>query len=315
MKKRAGGKLGVIILCPILLSGVLLVLSYGGDKYPKLSLRLSGEAGIVVIGDINEGLRTFNRSPNFEYFRKYDPEGGRVEGEIRSLNNLFASWMPEIRVDLSQRVSWGFSIGPKLRRQNESTLTYYSMSSGTAWPYEYYYKPEIWASSPVRTTVYLDLGKGARLSSFLSAGVGYYRGGLREQFNLTTIDGFPGDVDWSRRFWETRSKSAIGFHIGWGMEMALTQKIALIGEVQWRYARIGNFDASMRYETSTPSNEVTTGWLYYYTRDDPLLGGQYADLSVWYEPPWASFDIGNIRKARLDLGGVSLSLGLKLQLF
>jgi hypothetical protein len=285
------------------------------EKYHKFSLRLSGEARIMVIGDINTGLRTFNDNPRFEYIRKNNPDWGRLEGNISTLNNIFACWVAELRFDLSRRVGLGIATAGGLHRQNESTLTHYLISDVT-WPYEFYYKPEIWASSPVILTFYLNLGAGSRLSSYLSGGLGYYRGGLKEQFNFTMVNGYSGEVGWTRRYWETQSKTALGFHLGWGMELLLARNLALTAEVQWRYTRISNFRAIQQYETGYPSYEETTGWLYYFTKENLFIGSRHADLTVWEVPPYASVEfIMDVRKARLDLSGLSLLVGMKIRLF
>jgi opacity protein-like surface antigen len=286
-----------------------------GEKYPKFGIRLSGEVGIMAIGDINTGLSTFNDNLVFEYIRKNNPDWGRVEGAIDTLKNSFGSGEFELRIDLSRRIGLGISSATGLRRQNESSLTYFFVTDVT-WPYEYYYKPAIWASTPLRMTLYCYLRPGSRFSSYLSGGIGYYRGGIKEQFNLTVINGYSGDVGWGRRYWETQTKGALGFHVGQGMELLLSRNLALTGEIQWRYVRISNFGAFQRYETTNPSYEESTGYLYYFTKENLFVGVRHADLTVWEVPPEYSIEfIMDVRKARLDLTGLSLKVGLRIMLF
>jgi hypothetical protein len=62
--------------------------------------------------------------------------------------------------------------------------------------------------------------------------------------------------------------------------------------------------------------EESTGYLYYFTREDLYIGARRADLTVWEVPPDASIDfIMDVRKARLDLSGLSLRVGLRIMLF
>lgn len=307
--------------CPFMyLVFIILLFIYAipvsaGDRYLKFSVRLSGEAGIMAIGDVNTGLRTFNDNEVFEYIRRNNPDWGRLEGNVDTLKNLFGSGEFELRIDLSRRIGLGISTASGLHRQNESSLTYFFITDVT-WPYEYYYKPAIWASAPLRMNLYCYLRPGSRFSSYISGGIGYYRGGLKEQFNLTVINGYSGFVDWTRRYWETQTKGALGFHVGQGMELRLSRSLTLTAEIQWRYVRISNFRAIQRYETSFPLFEESTGYLYYFTREDLYIGARRADLTVWEVPPDASIDfIMDVRKARLDLSGLSLRVGLRIMLF
>jgi hypothetical protein len=100
------------------------------------------------------------------------------------------------------------------------------------------------------------------------------------------------------------------------MELLLARNLALTAEVQWRYTRISNFRAIQQYETGYPSYEETTGWLYYFTKENLFIGSRHADLTVWEVPPYASVEfIMDVRKARLDLSGLSLLVGMKIRLF
>jgi hypothetical protein len=288
-----------------------------GEKYPKFSIRLSGEAGIMAIGDVNTQLKSFNKNEAFEYIRKNNPDWARLEGNINSLNSFFGNGELELRIDLSRRIGVGILTAGGLHRQNESSLTLFDFNYGVTWPYEYYYKPAIWVSAPLRMSLYCYLRPGSRFSSYISGGIGYYRGGLKEQFNLTVINGFSGLVEWTRRYWETQSKAALGFHVGQGMELLLSGNLALTAEIQLRYVRISNFRAIQRYETGYPQYEESTGYLYYFTMENLYVYGvRHADLTVWEVPPDASiYFIMDVRKARLDLTGLSLKVGLRIMLF
>jgi len=314
IKNRAGLGLINFLVMSVFLGHTLY--AQEGEHYPKFSLRLSGQAEMVALGDINTALRSFNRNPAFEYIRHNNPSWGAVEGNIDSLGTFFPGWEVELRMDLSRRIGLGVSAAGGLRAENESALTLLNILDVT-WTYEYAYKPTVWIRPQVRLSLYYFPWRRGRVSSFIGAGIGYYRGGLSEQRNFMTINGYSGDVSWVKRYWETETRSTLGFHLGGGLEWHLSRPVSLIAEIQYRYARIGPLKGLEQTETGEPSFREMRGYLYFFTREDLYAFGQrHADLEVWDVPPDYSVDfIMDIRKARLDLSGVSLKLGIKIGLF
>lgn len=93
------------------------------ERFPKFSLRLAGEAGIMAIGDINTTLKSFNNNEQFDYIRKNNPDWAAVQGTIRTLNNFLGNWAGELRMDLSRRIGLGIEISGAVHKRNESSLT------------------------------------------------------------------------------------------------------------------------------------------------------------------------------------------------
>lgn len=289
------------------------------ERFPKVSLRLAGEAGILAMGDINKALRLFNNNENIEYVRKNNPSSAQVQGNIRPLNNYFANWEPELRIDLSRRIGIGVAISGAIHRQNESSLTYILLfPDSTIWPYHYYFKPEISVKVPLKLTLYYYWLQRTRFSAYADAGVGYYRGKMSEESDFDDVNGYSGHVYWTKNYWETQSRSSLGIHLGMGAEILLIRNLALTGEIQWRDGRIGNFRATNRYETGAPSSEVSNGYLWYLTEDNLFIGGRVGNLIVSEVNPadlYSIFFYANVRKAVLDIGALSVKIGLRLKLF
>jgi len=298
---------------------VVSPVSAGTNDHPlKFSIRLSGEAGFISVGDINTGLRTFNNNPRFIEIRKTNPTWESLEGNIETLNGLFANSEAELRIDFLRKFGLGIAVsGFKLNRRNESFLRFINIyDSSLSFTYEYSYEPEIMTSAPYKVSLYYYLRQSAKASIYFNGGIGYYKGKMSEQFDFRTYDDPLTYDSWTNRHWETEWKSTMGIHVGVGVELQMGRKLRIFTELQGRYARIGNFRAIQQYETGALPYEETAGWLYYFTMDNLFVGGRQADLTVWEVPPDYSFEfIANVRKARIDFSGVSLKVGVRLSLF
>lgn len=289
------------------------------EHFPRFSFRLAGEAGILAMGDINRALRLFNHNESLEYVRKNNPSSAQVQGKIAPLNSLFLNWEPELRIDIGPRIGIGIAASGAIHRQNESSLAFIIFpGDGTTWPYHYYIRPEINAKVPLTVTFYYYWLRHSRLSLYAGGGIGLYQGNMSEEFNYEETNGYSGDVDWTKNNWKTQSKSSLGGHIGLGTELHLSRNLALVGEIRLRYVRINNFWATNRYETGFPSSEVSTGYLWYLTRDELSIGGRIGDLMVSEVNPAelaSVYFFADVRKATLDLGALSLKIGFRLKLF
>jgi hypothetical protein len=318
--KHQGNTLSAVIRLVLITTLLIPVLATADEeRFPKFSIRFAGEAGIMAIGDINKALKLFNNNETLEYIRKYNPSGAQVQGSVRSLNDYFVNWEPELRIDLSRRVGIGISISGAIHKQNESSLTYvYYPGDSSVWPYHYYFRPEINVKVPIKLTLYYYWLQRPRFLVYGDAGVGYYTGNMSEQLNFDDVNGYSGDVDWTKRHWETQSRSSLGIHIGMGAEILLMRNLALTGEIQWRNARIGNFRATNRYETGYPFYEVSSGYLWYLTRDELSIGGRVGDLIVSEVNPAELYSVylyADVHKAVFDISGLSIKIGLRLRLF
>jgi opacity protein-like surface antigen len=321
MDKRGSTKNGLSALAYLFIAIFIVVspVSAGTNDHPlKFSIRLSGEAGFILVGDINTGLRTFNNNPAFKEIRKTNPAWASLEGNIETLNGLFANSEAEARIDFLRNFGLGIAVsGARINRRNESFLRLTKNYDPYFYIHEYSYEPEIMTSAPYKVSLYYYLSPGAKTSIYFNGGIGYYKGKISEQFDLRVHDDPLTFDDWTKRHWETEWKSTMGFHVGAGMEIQMGRKLRIFAELQGRYARISNFRAIQQYETGYPLYEETTGWLYYFTKENLFVYGlRHADLTVWEVPPEGSIElIRDIRKARLDFSGISLKVGVRLFLF
>ncbi|MBE0713441.1 MAG: hypothetical protein IH583_13775 [Candidatus Aminicenantes bacterium] len=321
MDKRGSTKNGLSALAYLFIAIFIVVspVSAGTNDHPlKFSIRLSGEAGFILVGDINTGLRTFNNNPAFKEIRKTNPAWGSLEGNIETLNGLFANSEAEVRIDFLRYFGLGIAVsGARINKRNKSFLRFTKDYDPYIYIYEYSFEPEIMTSAPYKVTLYYYWRQGAKASIYFNCGVGYYKGKMSEQFDTRSYDDPLTLNMWGKRHWETEWKSTMGFHVGGGIELQMGRKLRIFTELQGRYARIGNFRAIQQYETSHPVYEETTGWLYYFTKENlHVYGVRHADLTVWEVPPDYSVEfIEDVRKARLDFSGVSLKVGVRLILF
>ncbi len=292
--------------------------SFTQEHYPRVSLRFAAEGGIMAIGDINTTLKSFDNNERFAYIRENNPSYASLEGHVRPLVDTFGNWESELRIDFSKKIGVGVAVGGSMTRQNEGTVSLIKHYAED-WPSSYFYSPIVHISAPIRLSVYYYVFRGRRLTGYISAGFGYYTGKLNERYNYENINGVSGDREWTRNYWETHRKGTPGFHIGQGVEIHFWQRLALIGEIQWRYAKLTNLRATNWYETGYPLSEVTEGYLWYLTGEDLLAWGvRYGQLMVSEISPselYSFFFWRDVRKASLDLSSMSIKIGIRLGLF
>jgi opacity protein-like surface antigen len=300
---------------------IFLLVFLSSSTFPKekdnfksiLSIRLSGGMNYLPLADINKCLSSVNNNETFKYWRENDPS--RIDGKIAQLNSWLPDWDAELMININPVIGVGIATSGAFNRQNESSLTYTIISSVGNQITAMSYEPEIQVSMPIKLSVYYALHPRKSRNIFFTAGIGYYEGRIKEYFKyeVTTPSGGYG---WSTRYWETDRKFSLGFHYGVGMEYILTKNLTLVIEACGRYVRINDFKARARYESSDSSYIETAGSLYYFTMFDMGIGARYADLEVWEKPPELSiWDMDDVRKAALNLSGVSLRIGIRIKLF
>lgn len=312
----------IAVLGTLLLGLPLIAFPAGKEGWvPRFSLRLTAEGGSLAIGDLNTQLRSFNNNLAFESIRRDRPVDKMVDGTIDSLGRYFAGWEGELLIGVGRRLALGIAVsGSRVHKLDESLLKVTKNYVNPEYAYyqtlEYLYRPEFKAAAPLKLSLYYHLSPGAQTQVYFYGGAGYFWGKLSEQLNSwNTL--MPDYLGWIRCYWETESKAGIGLHAGVGLESRLTARLALTLEVQGRYARIRNLRATQVYEDSYPHYEESSGWLYYFTEEDLLIwGARYVHLTVWDVPPDGSIGLmADVRKASLNLSGISLRLGIKVRLF
>jgi len=307
--------------------GIFLLLTVFGanlsmaseERFPRVSFKLSGGPGILNVGDINKVLNSINNNRVIEYLRKdnpnNDPNRSYVEGKLVPLRNTYASWEAELRLDLSPRLGLGISTFSSIHRENESSLTYTYVGAFGPQVTTWTYRPEFTASSPLIFNFYYSINAGARRTVFVNAGIGHYSGKMSvyrsyEQF-------YPaGGVYVEKIDCKTQAKSSLGFHAGASLEYALLRNLALVIDMRGSFVRIRNFKGVMDWENNFGLKYSTIGFLYYFSMFDEWTGLGHNQLEIWERPP--DIDLrwpAGIRKARLELSGYSIRVGIKLGLF
>lgn len=182
--------------------------------------------------------------------------------------------------------------------------------------HQYSYRPKIQVSVPLTWGIYYGLFPGSPLNIQLNIGFGLYTGKISEFYKIEITP--PGsESDWSTRYWESKHNSSIGINGGVGIEFIIIKRLALVAEAQIRYAEIKRFVGSAEDNNKYLGlHNARTGFFYYHIRDDFNTGDRYADIEVWKTPPDVSIEfIAGIRKAKLDLTGYSLRIGVKVGIF
>lgn len=302
-----------------------IVCSEEKEKFkPRFSIKLTGGWRYVSIGDVNSHLESFNNSYDFEYARLNNPES--ISGEITQLNNHIYDWEAELRMDISSKFALGISTSGAIRKRNESSLTYvekfYGIEEfydGGEWTSIFTFRPEVKAQVPVKLSIYYRLPFVFKTNIIFYSGIGYYSANVSKYEKLDlSIDSEYSYWRWEH--WKTDHKTNLGLHGGIGIEYNLSKNLALVAEAYGRYARIRNLIGTLQKENSDSVGRIyesqATLWYFKWA----CYGKGYYRLDISEESPsrWGIIlecSISNVRKARIDLSGFSVRMGIRIKLF
>jgi len=282
---------------------------------PKFSLKFTSGWGSSAspMGDINDCLESFNYNRVFVLYRKYKPDN--LIGEIKTLDGKFSHWEAELGFNLTPRIGFRIATAGPFHTRNESSLIYiyegYVGPQITTWTF----KPEIKVSNPVRLSIYYTIFSDTKINFLVGGGFGFYSGKAAqtlEFYEILPIEG--SELDTYQ--WHAGRNFSIGFHGNIVLEYCFTRKIALVAELQQRYAKIRGLKGALKSNSSAGFHFEESGTLYYYTEWDFLIGARYARLTIWPKPPEGSVsEIEDVRKAALDLSGYSFRIGIRILFF
>lgn len=273
--------------------------------------------GYSVIGDMNKTLESFNNNFIFESARLNTPD--LINGEIIALENKNLDLEAEFRLHISPKIALSFATSSPVIKKNESSLTYIISGSAGDQISNYTFRPKIKAWMPIRLGICYSLFSSPRMNLIFQAGVGYYIAKISEYEELEM--GLPlGGTYWETYYWKAHTIEGSGVHSGIVLEFNLTKKLALVGEIQGRYVKLSDLFGRMEVERYVDEgNAIISGQkgsLYYFTMWDYDIGAYRANLEIWEKPPEGSFrEVDNVRKACLDLSGVSFRVGIRMRLF
>ncbi|MCR4408994.1 MAG: hypothetical protein NUW11_01695 [Candidatus Saccharicenans sp.] len=297
-------------------------------EYPRFYLCFAYISGRIRVGDINNCLISFNNNDLFNYVRKYNPGWEEVQGEIIPLPGKFNSFELSLYVEFKSRLSLGLSILEPIQKSNESSLLFSLYIDNRTQRMNYYFKPKYWLLFPFEYTLYYKIIDNPKFRFSGGAGSGFYVAGISRTFIYTMIIPEPegakaiDDIKIeTRRF----PFPALVGHLKLLTEYSFNSRLSFISEIRLRYGRISCFKGTESLERIyyDPSGNVQgiikakdKGFLYYFSKEDQDIGERYFDLHVWSNLPDATPEfMRDIRKASLDLTGVSFKLGLKIKLF
>lgn len=281
---------------------------------PKFSIKLTeGWGSNVPIGDVNDCLKSFNNNKVFVNYRKYRPD--QLVGEIKTLDNRTSHWEVELRFDLTPRIGLGIATAGAFHTRNESSITYTYVGYVGSQIMSYTFKPEIKVSYPMRLSLYYTIFSHPKINLSIGGGFGFCNAQV-SQFSRIDVTGPDGTSNWSEWRWDTKRNFSLGFHGNVVLEYYFTRRIALVAELQKRYTRVSSLKGAMKSMSSEGFHYEESGTLYYFTEWDLFIGTRYASLTVWEKPPEGSVtEIGDIRKAVLDLSEHSFRVGIRIRLF
>lgn len=284
---------------------------------PKYSIKLTCGMGYSAIGDMNKTLESFNNNYMFELARLNTPD--LINGEIVALENKNLDLEAEFRLHISPKIALSFATSSPVIKKNESSLTYIIRGLAGDQIDNYTFRPKIKAWMPIRLGICYSLFSSPRMNLVFQAGVGYYIAKISEYEELE-IGLLLGGTFWETYYWKAHTIEGSAVHSGIILEFNLTKKLALVGEVQGRYVKLSDLFGRMDVKKYVnEGNGITLeqkGSLYYFTMWDDDIGAYRANLEVWEKPPEGSIsEIDNVRKARLDLSGISFRVGIRMRLF
>lgn len=168
---------------------------------------------------------------------------------------------------------------------------------------------------PLKLGTYHTLPLHSRINLFFNTGIIYYFSNFL-LYKVHWSSGFgPEFIIYTKEEKYDVSANGLGFYGGIGFEYNIANNLALVLEVQGRYARVN------------PKGERTSSWWeepwikeegYLYIGERNLMNegyGKYCPDLIISKSRSSGDEFQNIRKAVLDLSGIALRVGIRIKLF
>lgn len=302
---RKRSSLGLMIFFSILFLAGFCISDDKKSPGPRFSLKLAGGGRYAAVGDLNEYLDSFNQQPE-------------ICGEVGKVSHWSGDWEVELSMRLSSRFRLGLATSGFFNKNNRSSIFQYGGDIGTSeiikTDSRIEFMTEIKAAMPLGLNLHYSLYSGSRMNLLANLGLGWYTGRMTQNYvdNMYQSD---GKTYFGALHWSVDNNFSLGIQGGLGLEYGVTDDLALVVEVQGRYARIGPLKGKM---CSMSNNFLfeETGTLYYYRWALFGDGPWYTGLMVMKNPPEGGIvSLKHVREARLDLSGFALRIGLRVRLF
>ncbi|MDD8026657.1 MAG: hypothetical protein PHI34_09080 [Acidobacteriota bacterium] len=262
-----------------------------------LSLNLRGGVGFATGGDVADGLRGI-----MDY---YSAEYSSLTGK-HAFPGLGLAAGGELLIHLSPRLALGLGSGYE-RHGRESIVTYEfdeADISETLHP--------VVRAIPVIASLHFSVPLKSKLKLDIHAGGGVYFATLDwTSIYDVSILGYSGTDEFSFQ----SSRMGFGAQAGLTLEWPISSRLAVCLDVTGRWARVSGLEGDW---TETGSGDLWNfsengkSTLYYY--DWTYGGATYPQIAIQADLPEGSA-ISEARKARLDLTGLTATIGLKIRLF
>jgi hypothetical protein len=274
----------------VLYFSFLFLFLFVGSAESKVifGFKLTGGLNYLQGGDLNKGLQGWSDIWN----KLYDDPGITRSGGYKSFH-LGMDLNIELLMWISPRIAFGLGTGyVQVSRSSELQLIEGGITYKNTW------SPKI-TFIPITLSLYYNILNGKRFRFIIHAGAGYYL----SKYMDTQHTVFLGDINDEYNM----SAKGFGFHGGLGVEISLSNQLALLIESRGRYVRLNGFEGDLKSSWSS-SSSIISGKLWYY-EISAFDNGKYPIVSVENTKPLGP-DIANVREAIVDTSGISVFLGL-----
>ena len=275
-----------------LLAGLLLALAIPGLA-AEVDLRVSGGAATLRVGDITSMLESWRE------FRKKEAAANSwtVEDERTSFVRTGFTFEAELLVSIARRVGVGVASGYLYDDVTETTnfLTVRKPAETTTNG-----RPAKANGVPLVFSAYYFQPFGRKLSLYARAGAGWVWG------NYADLETFQKTTDEHYVYPTSNTASGRGTVLlgGLGIFLRSSDTLAFFLEVCGRRAVIEELDGQTK--------EGLEGPLFFYEEYSPAYNLWQAKIEVRPQEP-SGDAVRGVRRARLDLGGLSARLGLAIR--
>lgn len=277
----------------LLTLGTILILA-NALASGAVAFKLKGGLAYLPNTEYNDGLRG-----GYDFLAK---TLGSPIGEFRPMQ-LAADFGGEIILSLGGGFSLGLGAG-YLRMTRESSFSYdwMTFTAGET------VTPRITAI-PLVLNLHRTVPLGGSFRLDLYAGAGYYLATLHQEFRTSTnFFEFAESQTFQAR------KGAFGGQGGIALEFALGRHTAFFVQAEGRFAALGDVqgDATDQGSWFLGDWSGAGGKAYLWSYDITDAGTTYPQIAVSFSAP-AGTGITNVRKTRVDLSGVALAAGIKIE--
>lgn len=283
----------------------------------RLSFKLSGGLRLTGVGDLRDHIGALD-----DYLHSFCGGYNYLPGQL----DRPGVWGPDVafdvRFDLGRRLSFGIGIGFMKTTDHSASFGIGDFSGGgpvlDARTITTYLRSDI-RSIPVQADISRSWPLSRNLSLTAGAGVAVYFSSVKLERRMGIHPVFYVVEELVIRPHLDDLFSLRGIGIGplgkVGLELKISRPLALVLEVEGRYAKTTRLKGFQEYSYYSPLNDEyyvngeIEGTLQIGTSDKTVMGltNDFPDLSVTPSE--------TMRKARLDLSGFSCRLGLRLRLF